>query len=177
MSAYVAFLRAVNVGGANKVSMNALRTLVEKLGCGDVRTYIQSGNVVFTVSPKKTTASLEREMSRAIERSLGLTIDVMVRDAAALKRVVTSNPFSGRDLSMVHIGFMASKPSASAVKALDAGRFAPEEVVVRGSEVYFFLPNGMGRARVPTIALKQLQVPTTVRNWTSVSRLLELAGG
>ena len=173
MPTYVALLRAVNLGGRNKVSMGTLRSVIEELGHRDVTTYIQSGNVVFTASKDVNPASLER----AIERKFGFDIDVILRTTAAMKRVVKANPFGGADQSKVHVGFMASKPNAAAVSRLDTEQFDPEAAAVKGSEVYFYLPNGMGRTKLPGYVLNRLDVPTTVRTWNTVLKLLELAGG
>jgi uncharacterized protein (DUF1697 family) len=173
MPTYVGLLRGVNVGGHNKVSMTALRDLVESLGHTEITTYIQSGNVVFTSKKDVTPASLER----AIERELGVDVTVVLRTRAELKRTVRVNPFADADLATVHVGFMASKPAAGAVRGLDADQFAPEEFAIKGSDLYLHLPNGMGRTKLPAYLDRRLKVPTTVRNWKTVLKLLELAGG
>ena len=173
MPTYIGLLRGVNLGGHNKVSMSALRALHESLGHTDVVTYIQSGNVVFSTDRNVTPASLEG----AIKNEFGIDITVVLRTRAQLKRVVTANPFADADLKTVHVGFMASKPTAAAVRGLDADRFAPEEFAIKGSDLYLHLPNGMGRAKLPAYLDRTLKVPTTVRNWNTVCKLLELAGG
>ena len=173
MPTYVALVRGVNVGGRNKVSMSALRDLVESLGHTDVATYIQSGNVVFTSKKDVTPASLER----AIESEFGLDIALVLRTRAALKRTVNANPFADADLKTVHVGFMAAKPAAAVVRTLDTDQFAPEEFAIKGTDLYLHLPNGMGRAKLPAYLDRKLKVPTTVRNWNTVCKLLELAGG
>jgi uncharacterized protein (DUF1697 family) len=172
MPTYVGLLRGVNVGGKNKVPMSALRALVESLGHRDVTTYIQSGNVVFTTAKAITPQSLER----AIHREFGLEITVVLRTRAELQRAVKANPFTKADVSKVHIGFMATKPKPAVVAAIDADRFAPDSFAVKGSELYLHLPNGMGRSKLPPYLDRQLKIPTTVRNWNTVLKLLELAG-
>ena len=173
MPTYVALLRGVNVGGKNKLSMSALRSLVELLGHRDVSTYIQSGNVVFT-TPKAITA---QSVERAIHRELRLDITVVLRTRAELQRAVKASPYAKADLSKVHIGFMAAKPEPAVVAGLDTDRFAPDSFAVNGTELYLHLPNGMGRSKLPPYLDRQLKVPTTVRNWNTVLKLLELAGG
>jgi uncharacterized protein (DUF1697 family) len=168
---YVGLLRGINVGGKNKLAMSELRTLVESLGCADVTTFIQSGNVVFTTSASITSSSLES----AIAKRFGIDITVVLRTLRELKRTVTANPFAGVDPSKVHVGFMAQKPSAAAVKAVDAERFRPEEFAIRGRELYLHLPNGMGRSKLPVYIDRQLRIPTTIRNWATVTKLVELA--
>ena len=173
MPTYVALLRGVNVGGKNKVSMRALRELVESMGHRDVNTYIQSGNVVFTTAKAITAQSLER----AIHRELGLDITVVLRTRAELQRAIRANPFAKADLSTVHIGFMAARPKPAVVAGLDTDRFAPDSFAVKGTELYLHLPNGIGRSKLPPYLDRQLKIPTTVRNWNTVLKLLELAGG
>jgi uncharacterized protein (DUF1697 family) len=170
---FVALLRGVNVGGKNALAMIELRALVESLGYADVRTFIQSGNVVF--STEEPVASLDLE--RAIEARFGLAIAVVLRSAAELERVVRADPFPQAERAHVHVGFMAKRPSAVAVAGLDHARFLPEEFVVSGEELYLHLPTGMARTKLPAYLGRALDVPTTVRNWNTVTRLLGLASG
>ena len=171
MPTYVGLLRGVNVGGKNKLPMAELRALVETLGCTDVTTYIQSGNVVFTSAKAVAATTLEA----AIKDEFGIGITVVLRTPAELAKVVKANPFASGDQSFVHVGFMAGKPSKPVVAKLDAERFEPEEFAVRGAELYLYLPNGMGRTKLPDYLGRQLKIPTTVRNWNTVLKLLELA--
>jgi uncharacterized protein (DUF1697 family) len=160
----------VNVGGKNKVAMTELRSLVESLGHTDVSTFIQSGNVIFTTRQPVAPRSLES----AIERELGIDITVVLRTAPELDAVVKANPFTDVDTSKLHVGFMAKKPSTPAVAKIDADQFAPDEFVIQRSELYLHLPNGMGRAKLPAYLDRRLKVPTTIRNWKTVTKLLEL---
>ena len=173
MPTYIGLLRGVNVGGHNKVSMSALRELVASLGHADVTTYIQSGNVVFTSKKDVSPTSLER----AIEKEFGFDISLVLRTRAELKRVVNANPYADADLKTVHVGFMASKPRAAEVRGLDADQFEPEEFMIKGRDLYLHLPNGIGRTKLFAYLDRKLTVPITVRNWNTVCKLLELAGG
>ena len=166
-------LRAVNVGGRNKVAMGELRSLLESLGHTDVSTYIQSGNVVFTAAAPVEPAVLEA----AIADRFGLAIDVVVRTAAELRQVVAANPFPDADLSTLHVGFMVREPTPGALGALDHERFRPDEFAFHRCEVYLHLPDGMGRAKLPGYLDRQLKIPWTARNWNTILKLLELAGG
>jgi len=166
---YVALLRGVNVAGHGKVKMGDLRRVFEGLGYSDVSTYIQSGNVIFTGDA--SVGSVER----AIAAELGMNVVVVLRTLAQLKNVVRRNPFADADASKVHVGFMAKRPGAAAVRALDLERFRPEDVVVVGSDVYLHLPNGMGRSKLPDYVGRQLEAPITFRNWNTVTKLVELA--
>jgi len=173
MPTYAALLRGINVGGHNKVSMSALRDVVEGLGHTDVTTYIQSGNVVFTSKKDVTPAALER----AIKNEFGFDIAVALRTKAELKRAVKANPFADADLKTVHVGFMAAKPSAAEVRGLDADQFVPEEFAIKGRDLYLHLPSGMGRGKLFVYLDRKLTVPITVRNWNTVLKLVELTDG
>ncbi|MFI5313583.1 MAG: DUF1697 domain-containing protein [Candidatus Dormibacteria bacterium] len=172
MPRYVALLRGVNLGATNQVPMARLRTAVESLGHGDVKTYIQSGNVIFTSAGKVAPASLER----LIGATFGIEIAVMLRTAAQLAKTLKANPFPEADPARLHIGFMAARPPAAAVATLDAQRFLPEQFAVSGTELYLHLPAGMGTTKLPAYLGRALKVPTTIRTWRTVARLTELAG-
>jgi uncharacterized protein (DUF1697 family) len=170
---FVALLRGVNVGGKNPLAMVELRALVESLGFADVRTFIQSGNVVFSSDEPVVALDLERP----IEARFGLAVAVVLRTAAELERVVQADPFPEAERARVHVGFMAGRPRAAAAAALDHARFLPEEFVVSGRELYLHLPSGMARTTLPAYLGRALDVPTTLRNWNTVTKLLELARG
>lgn len=166
----VALLRGINVGGHGKLKMDALRDAVRGLGFGDVSTYIQSGNVIFTSVGPVAAAHFERSLGSA----LGMDVTVMIRTADELAQIVRANPFGHMDPSKVHVGFMADTPAADAVEQLDVLRFAPDEAAVVGAELYLHLPDGIGRAKLPDHVARQLKMPFTVRNWNTVSKLVEL---
>lgn len=168
---YVALLRGVNVGGKNKISMPDLRAAVESAGFDDVSTFIQSGNVLFSGPRGVKPAAVES----AISGAFGIDVTVMLRTADDLARVIERNPFRQSDPAKLHVGFMTAEPPSAVVTDLDGERFAPEEFVIRGLELYLHLPNGMGRAKLPPYLDRRLGVATTVRNWNTVNKLLELA--
>jgi len=167
---YVALLRGVNVAGRGKVNMGDLRDVFTGLGYADVATYIQSGNVVFTSDARVVAGTIER----GIEADLGMNVTVVLRTAVQLTRVVRRNPFTDVDTSKVHVGFMAGRPAAAAVRSLDRGRFSPDEFVVDGIELYLHVPNGIGRSKLPDYLARQLKVPTTIRNWNTVTKLVDM---
>jgi uncharacterized protein (DUF1697 family) len=167
---YVALLRGVNVGGKNVVPMAELRTLAESLGYGEVRTFIQSGNVIFSASPREGAVRLRS----AISARFGIEVAVLLRSAAELGAVLRANPFPVADPSQLHVGFMAKRASAAAVAALEPGRFLPEEFAVEGRELYLRLPDGMARTKLPRYLERQLASPITFRNWNTLASLAEL---
>jgi uncharacterized protein (DUF1697 family) len=169
---YVALLRGVNVAGHGKLKMEELRQLFRGLGHQDVSTYIQSGNVIFTSDSPVLAADIEG----AIRSTFGMDVIVVLRTRAQMEGVVRSDPFGpNADLSKIHVGFMADVPSAVLMERLDARRFAPERVRIDGTESYFYLPNGVGRAKLLDYVNRQLEVPITIRNWRTVTKLAALA--
>ncbi len=177
MPSYVALLRAVNVGGQNKIAMADLRRRLTSAGYDDVTTYVQSGNVVFRIAstPEPT---LVRDLEREIHRAFRLQVTVLVRTMAQLREVVAKNPFlrRGADPATVHVTFLAGRPAPAAVTSLAAKTGGPDEAVVRGREVYLCCPGGYGRTNLNNAFLeKQLGVAGTTRNWKTVTTLLGLA--
>jgi uncharacterized protein (DUF1697 family) len=175
---HVALLRGINVGGRNKLAMKDLAALFTAAGCGDVRTYIQSGNVVFTAAgplAKKLPVRIEA----AIRARAGIQVPLEMRSADQLRAVAGGNPFlkTGPALETLHVGFLLDTPSAAQLAALDPKRSPPDEFVVRGREIYFRCPNGMGRSKLTnTYFDSKLGTTITIRNWRTVQALLELCG-
>ena len=171
MATYAALLRAVNLGARNRVAMVDLRALVEGLGGKDVRSYVQSGNVVF--GHRSSAARLETALEQAIEREFGLQITVVVRSAAQLARVVRANPFDPAD---PYVSFLASAPKRAAVRELVEADHGPDRIAVKGKEVYLHLPGGYGQSRLNNAFLeRRLGVRATLRNWRTVTAVAELA--
>lgn len=168
---YIALLRSVNVGGTNKLPMAEVRLLFTSLGYRDVQTYIQSGNVIFS-SGKLPDA---RHIETAIAQRLSVQTDVVLRSADALAKIVEGNPFSDQEMPFLHVGFSVKAPVEPDIKKLERERFVPEKFAIIGSEMYLFLPNGMARTKLPAYLLRQLKVVTTIRNWKTVNKLVELS--
>jgi uncharacterized protein (DUF1697 family) len=152
--------------------MADLRALAEELGGKDVRSYVQSGNVVFRHAVGA--AKLEEALEQAIAREFGLQITVVVRSAAQLARVVQANPF---DPAEVYVSFLASAPRRAAVHELVEADHGPDTIAVKGKEVYLCLPGGYGQSRLNNAFLeRKLGVRATLRNWRTVTAVAELAG-
>lgn len=169
---YVALLRGVNVGGRTSLPMADLRAVFTDLGFGEVATYIQSGNAVFTSDARVDPEDLGRSLSGA----LGRDIATMVRTAAEVQAVLDHTPFAHEPATERHVGFLASAPARSVIDGLDLAAFAPEAGAIVGAEVHLHLPNGMGRAKLPVHLGRVLGGPVTYRNWRTVTKLAELAG-
>jgi uncharacterized protein (DUF1697 family) len=163
-----AFIRGINVGGHRPVAMGDLRRVFAGLGLGDVRTLLQSGNVVFTTT--QTAARLRPVIEAACADQLDLHTTVILRTEAEMKNVVARNPFAYTDAAKLHIIFLADKPAAAAVAKHDPQRFAPDEWVLDGRHVYVWYPNGAGRSKLRL----DFGTPATARNWNTVTKVLAL---
>ena len=173
---YVALLRGVNVGGKTKVPMAALRDVCAAAGCEDVVTYIQSGNVVLRspLAEQKLQAALEA----AIAAEFGFGPAVMLRTAKQMAAVVAHNPYPDTDEQFIHVGFLHGRPDAATKQCLAAIDRAPEQVTSVDRELYLHLPDGMGRAKLPVLVDRCLRpAQLTVRNWRTVTKLVEMSGG
>lgn len=175
---HVALLRGINVGGNNILPMKALAAMFVDVGCADVRTYIQSGNVVYAAS-----AALARKVptliEAAIEREFGFAVPVQTRSAAELRDVVASNPFLAQhDPSLLHVVFLAKAPNAKQIADLEPRRSPDDSFTVRGREIYLACPNGLGKSKLTNAWFdSRLATISTGRNWRTTTKLLELAGG
>ena len=173
----IVLLRGINLGPRNRVAMPELRELLEGAGFGDVRTYVQSGNVVLS-SPAKPEA-VARRCERLIQDALGLEIPVVVRTRAQLAAVVRRNPLEdvATDPKRHQVSFLADRLSAETVRKLEDAAAPKERFVVAGREVYAWHPEGVARSKLWTLLAGQgLGVTATARNWSTVTKLLELSG-
>jgi uncharacterized protein (DUF1697 family) len=173
---HVTLLRGINVGGKHLVPMKDLVRLFEAAGGTDVRTYVQSGNVVARASPA-VAARLSRDVARAIEKRFGFPVPVVVRTADEMRRVAQGNPFleAGVAPEMLHVGFLADAPGKANAAALLARCARPEDLRVLGREVYLHLPNGVGRTKLTSRVLDTtLGTTVTLRNWRTVLALAEM---
>lgn len=178
MTTYVAFLRGINVGAHNRMKMDELREICEALGLRDVRTYIQSGNVVFE-APGADAGILREELEGVIDREFGYDVTVMVRTREELEAVVEGQPFEEPtdDDTKLYVTFLREEPGDEQVEDLLAAGSDAERFVVSGREVYSELDKAqLGDGRF-TDAGKRLGVPATRRNWDVVRNVLELASG
>ncbi len=175
--AHVALLRGINVGGKNLLPMKDLAALFTAAGCREVTTYIQSGNVVFD-APVKLAARLPALIAEGIAARFGFRVPVLLRTHDELAAIARGNPFLARDpdSAILMVMFLADRPSASAVAALDANRSPPDEFAVRGGEIYLRCPNGFGNSKLSNAYFDgKLKTVSTGRNWRTLLKLLELS--
>ncbi|HYP44518.1 MAG TPA: DUF1697 domain-containing protein [Propionibacteriaceae bacterium] len=170
MTRYASFLRGVNLGPSNKIAMPALRAMAERLGYSDVRTYINSGNLLFSTDADR--AGLGLDIRRAIEAEFGLSIDVAVRTAEELRAIVASNPYPGGDPSRVTVAFLIGLPPADAEQRLAA--VADEPYTIAGSEVWVNYTGGQAGSKLAAQFSRIMGASSTVRNLRTVSRVAQM---
>jgi uncharacterized protein (DUF1697 family) len=175
--AYAAFLRAINLGSRNKISMPDLRQLFEDLGAEDVRTHVQSGNVAFR-HKERSPATLVTAIQERISSELGHDIKVLLRTKAELAKVVGGTPFAKQsDPTKVHVTFLVDRPDPERVAGIDPSKYEPDEFEVIGREVHLHCPNGYGRSKLSNAFLeKKLAQAGTTRNWKTVTTMAEMTG-
>lgn len=180
MPTYISMLRGINLAGHKRVEMARLRGMFEGMGFAQVRTYINSGNVVFKTG-KSAPAALSKKIEERMLAEFGFSASVITRTAAELGRAIEGNPFvkeSRSDPSNVFIGFLEQAPKVDAVEKLQARAAKAEQAHCCGREIYVYYVEGMGRAKLLThgVLEKVLEVKATMRNWNTVSKLSEMAG-
>jgi uncharacterized protein (DUF1697 family) len=175
-SAYVALLRGVNVGSANRLPMERLRALFVEAGASDVETLMRSGNVVFAATDANA-AKIIGAVAGAINREFGFAAPMALRGSAALRALIDDNPFVGRgvDPDTLHALCLTETPSAASLARLDPNRSPPDEFLVSGQDVYLRLPSGVARTRLTNAWFdSRLGVVSTLRNWRTILKLGEL---
>jgi uncharacterized protein (DUF1697 family) len=172
----IVLLRGINLGPRNRIAMADLRRLLADEGLEDVRTYLQSGNVVLSSSAKPD--EVARKCEQLIEEAFGLDIAVLTRTRTQLAQVVKRNPLGkvAKNPKRYQVSFLATKAPAELVRRLESAVVAPERLSVIGREIYAWHPDGVARSKLwGLLAGRQLGVTATARNWTTVTKLLELA--
>ena len=176
-NSYIALLRGINVSGHKIMRMEALRACFEGLGFQKVRTYVQSGNVVFEAG-KELAGELSNKIGKCILSEFGFPVSIVVRTAEEMENVVRDNPFlkePGIDHSKLHVTFLSAAAPNSAAKDLKPLALNSEQYRIKGREIYLYCPEGYGRTKLSNNAIeKKLGLEATTRNWKSVNALLAL---
>jgi uncharacterized protein (DUF1697 family) len=173
---HIVLLRGINIGSRNRVAMPKLRDVLTDAGFEDVKTYVQSGNVVL--SAKGSAEQVARKCERLVSAEFGLDIPVVARTRAQLAKVVERNPLGkvATDPKRYQVSFLTGKLPAEVVRKLEAVAAPTERFVVSGREVYAWHPAGVARSKLwAMLAGRDLGVTATARNWTTVTALLGLA--
>lgn len=173
----IALLRAVNVGGRNRVRMADLRAVLESEGLTDVRTLLQSGNAVFA-GPSRPTRGLERRLERAVLERLGVETTFFVRSADEWQTLIAENPFPDQaesDPAHLLVMLLAEAPAAERLAALEDAIAGRESVRSVGRQLYMTYPDGIGRSKLTAAVIERtLANRGTARNWSTVLKLAAL---
>lgn len=174
-SKYIALFRGINVGGRNSLPMKELVAIMEDYGHTGIRTYIQSGNVVFE-SSRSRAKSYTKNISESIETKYGFKPHIIVLTAAELRNAAAGNPFpeAAKEPKSLHLYFLADKPQNPDINALNELKTDTESFELIGEVFYLHAPDGIGRSKLAARAEKLLGVQATARNWNTIVKLLDL---
>ncbi len=178
MQRYISMLRGINVSGQKKIKMDALRALYAALQFNNVKSYIQSGNVIFE-SDESDTSSLARQIEAKIEQTFGFFVPIMIRTPQRFHDLLENNPFlseRNEEIKQLYVTFLDESPPIDALDALVQFATKAEEFHLAGKEIYIFYPNGTGRSKLSNNLIeRKLGVTATTRNWRTVNKLYELS--
>src|SRR2546427_8340743 len=174
MQAYVALLRGINVAGHARVSMEELRKRFESQGLEKIRTYIQSGNVVFKHKIVNVSGLVEK-IEKGIKAVFGLDVRVIVRTREEMSRIIEDIPFRAQEQDKAHVTFLSADPEDFPTNEIEAVKDRLEKFLVSGCEVYLYCPNGYGKSKLSNSFFeKKLKVSATTRNWRTVNVLYKM---
>ena len=177
MTAYIALLRGINVGGHKRIAMADLRAWGIALGLAEVQTVLQSGNLIFSTAQSDPQA-LERKLEKAFNREMGLGTAFLVRTAAEWRAIIENNPFpkqAADDPSHLAVLLLKESPSQEAWTALEAAIKGREEVQGGNRHAYIYYPDGIGNSRLTNVLIEgKLQAKATARNWNTMLKLDKL---
>ncbi|MFK9092055.1 DUF1697 domain-containing protein [Bacillus salipaludis] len=175
MTIYIALLRGINVGGHHKIKMVDLKSLLETMGLQKVKTYIQSGNVLFESEEEEK--QLSHRLEAEISTTFGFPVPVVLRTSEEFEQIIRDCPFSTDTLKegeSVQIAFLADKPSEDCINHLGSYKTDMEEYSIEGKNVYLFFRQSIRDSKLAA-QLPKLGVPATVRNWKTVIKLGKMA--
>lgn len=176
MARYAVFLRGINLGAKRRVPMERLRAVLTEAGYENVRTLLQSGNVVLSSDARPQ--ELERDVAEAVQKAFGFEVPTVVRTRNELAAVISGDPFGDEadDPARYQVSFLSAEPDREVVESLEAAEVAPERVVVRDREVYAWHPDGVRNSKLAKlITADKLGVEVTARNWRTLAKVSELA--
>lgn len=179
MKKYISFLRGVNMTGHNSIKMTDLTALFVKLGFEDAKTYIQSGNVVFSYDAVLPVSELSKTIEKSILDRFNFNIPVMTRSTEQLLGLISSNPYiDEKDFnpSKMAVVFLQEKPSEAQTLKVAGVNFPPDRFKIIGTEIHVYCPNGFGKTKLYTNFFEnKMGVIGTARNWKTVTALLNMA--
>lgn len=173
---YISLLRGINVSGQKLIKMDALKKMYQYLNFGNVKTYLQSGNVIFS-SIEKDPKKIEKIISQKIKGEFGFDVPVIVLNIKKLKQIIDNNPFAEKkELTQLYVTFLASKPAAYDKKIIEDKKLPQEDIAFTDNAVYLFCPKGYGLSKLNNNLIEnKLKVSATTRNWKTTLELLKLS--
>jgi uncharacterized protein (DUF1697 family) len=179
MTTHIAMLRGINVTGYKTVKMEHLRAMFTDAGYKDVRTYIQSGNVIFETG--EPASGLSAKIQKAILKEFGFDMSVLTKTAKEMADIVKRNPLAkdaALDQKRLYVTFLADDPPRDALKLLQPLALKEDKIHITGRAVYLYCPKGYGDTKLSNTTIeKKLGCGATTRNWNTTKTLSEMAGG
>ncbi len=177
MLEYISLIRGINVGGKS-LKMELLRSIYESLKLEDVKTYIQSGNVLFN-SNTKNIEKIKNEIVKSIEKQSGLSVSVIIRKNKEIKNIIENNPFiksGNNETERMYVTFLESVPDKNKMKGLIPSKKTKDEFKIIGKEIYLYCPEGYGKTVLSNDFFeKKLKLKATSRNWRTLNKLYEMS--
>lgn len=180
MKTYIALLRGINVSGQKLIKMELLRTVLKELDYYNIRTYIQSGNIIFECNSDDIKI-LEQQITAHIEKHFGFLVPVVISTLGYLKSVVEKNPYSKytlTDAAQPYVAFLSETPVKEGIESMKSFDFGGDQYSLNEKSMYLLYLNSAGNSKLNnTIIENKLKVKSTIRNWKTIHKLIELATG
>ena len=176
---YITLLRGINVSGHKTILMDDLKALFDKMDFEEVKTYIQSGNVVFKTGESFTDTELAQRIQQSLTGRYNFYVPVITRSRGEMEKILADNPFLGeKDINpdWLYVTFLADSPRPSDREAISKYDFSPERFCLVRNEAYLYCPKGYGNTKISNLFFEnRLKVNATTRNWKTVIKLVDLA--
>ena len=174
MIKYISLLRGINLGAHKKVNMIELKKMYESLGFENVRTYIQSGNVIFE-SAEKDENKIIAKIENKIKMHFGFDVSVFIRTKDEFNKIIKNNPFNKMEEG-VYVTFISKKVDKFPIEEIEKAKSDSEKFLYLGREIYIYCPDGYGRTKLSNALFeRKLKMLGTTRNWRTVTTLLSIA--
>lgn len=176
MNRKIGILRGINVGGKRKILMADLKSMCEKLGLKNVKTYIQSGNLIFNSDRKN--AELESDLEKAITEKFEFDVPVIVRTEKELENSISNNPFFDKDadINQLHLTFLKEKPNKENLEKILTFNYEPDKFKIEDKDAFIFCAGKYHESKLTNNFFeKQLKFGATTRNWKTILKLSELS--
>lgn len=178
MNTYICLLRGINVSGQKIIKMDDLRNLFNKLNYSNVKTYIQSGNIIFN-SEQKNKSTLLKTIREGIQERYNFSVEVLIKQKTDFENIVKNNPFKkdkNIDYKKVYISLLYSNPEISLINKINEYPSNNDVFIIKDNIIYVYCPGGYGKSKLSNNFFEnKLKVFSTTRNWNTVNKLMEIA--